>query len=153
MSFGQAVSTCLSKYVDFTGRARRSEFWWFVLFQVLVGIAASILDWLFLDQYRFNNDSNGPLQTIANLALFLPSIAVTVRRLHDIDRSGWWQLIGLVPIVGWILMLIWLIRDGQPHQNRFGYAPKGELTGSAGYQNHQNPGGYDGPQDYLPPRH
>jgi uncharacterized membrane protein YhaH (DUF805 family) len=92
MEFGQAISTCLSKYASFLGRASRPEFWWFFLFQVLASLAASLIgDWL-----------NG----VVVLALLLPGLAVGTRRLHDIGRTGWWQLIMLTGI-GYFLLMYW----------------------------------------------
>ena len=104
-----AVRTCLSKYVDFSGRARRSEFWYFVLFSFLVGIVATVLDFV-LGTDDFNN-GNGLVNTLAGLALLLPSIAVAARRLHDIGRSGWWQLIGLIPLIGFIVLIVFLAQE------------------------------------------
>lgn len=144
MSFGQAVSTVFSKYATFTGRARRAEFWWWVLFQILVGIVAGVLDrMIFPNTSIGGNGGSGPFATLTNLGLLLPTLAVTARRLHDIDRSGWRQLIGLIPLVGWIIMIVWMVRGGQPQANRFGSDPKGRWL--------EGPGG-SGPQDYVPPR-
>ena len=92
MEFGQAISTCLSKYARFSGRASRPEFWWFFLFQVLASLAASLIgDWL-----------NG----VVVLLLLLPGLAVGTRRLHDIGRTGWWQFIMLTGI-GYFLLMYW----------------------------------------------
>ena len=92
MEFGQAISACFSKYATFSGRASRPEFWWFFLFQVLASLAASMVgDWL-----------NG----VVVLALSLPGLAVGTRRLHDIGRTGWWQLIMLTGI-GYFLLMYW----------------------------------------------
>jgi uncharacterized membrane protein YhaH (DUF805 family) len=92
MEFGQAISTCLSKYASFSGRATRPEFWWFFLFQVLASLAASLIgDWL-----------NG----LVVLVLLLPGLAVGTRRLHDIGKTGWWQLIMLTGI-GYFLLMYW----------------------------------------------
>ena len=92
MEFGQAISTCLSKYASFSGRASRPEFWWFFLFQVLASLAASLIgDWL-----------NG----VVVLLLLLPGLAVGTRRLHDIGKTGWWQLIMLTGI-GYLLLMYW----------------------------------------------
>jgi uncharacterized membrane protein YhaH (DUF805 family) len=144
MDFMTAVRTCLSKYVDFSGRARRSEFWYFVLFSFLVGIVATVLD-LVLGTDDFNN-GNGLVNTLAGLALLLPSIAVAARRLHDIGRSGWWQLIGLaslpviyvVPLLGLlvllgtvILLVVWFCTDSKD-DNQYGPHPKRE-AGTGGY--------------------
>ena len=92
MGFGEAISACFRKYVGFSGRARRSEYWWFVLFTVLVGIVAGILDGVLGLKPAMGGAGNGPIGSITSLALFLPSLAVAVRRLHDTDRSGFWLL-------------------------------------------------------------
>ena len=141
MDFMTAVRTCFSKYVTFAGRARRSEFWFFVLFTFVVGLVASFIDFV-LGTDDFNNDT-GLVNTLSGLALFLPSIAVAARRLHDIGRSGWWQLVGLVsipvivvvPLLGLlvalasiILLLVWFCVDSGP-DNQYGPHPK---TGPAG---------------------
>jgi uncharacterized membrane protein YhaH (DUF805 family) len=124
MSFTAAVRSVLSQYVGFAGRARRSEYWWYVLFTVLVGIVASILDMAFGTDFDGSVTSSGLFGLIANLALLLPSLAVGVRRLHDTDRSGWWLLIGLIPFIGLIVLLVFFVQDGTPAENRFGPSPK-----------------------------
>ena len=116
MDIQTAVKTCFNKYATFSGRARRSEFWWFILAVVIVNLIVEAV--------------GGDLFSIIfSLATFVPSIAVTARRLHDIDKSGWWQLIGLIPIVGWIIMIIWCAKEGSTVPNRFGAPAKtvGEL--------------------------
>jgi uncharacterized membrane protein YhaH (DUF805 family) len=115
MGFPEAVRSVLSQYAGFTGRARRSEYWWFVLFNVLVSMAASTLD---------NAIGTKLFSPLLSLALFLPGLAVAVRRLHDTDRSGWKILIGLIPIVGWIMLIVFACQDSQPGPNRFGPSPK-----------------------------
>ncbi len=95
MNFGQAISTCFAKYAAFSGRASRAEFWWFFLFQMLVFIVASMVSDL--------------LYGLASLGLLLPSLAVGTRRLHDIGRSGWWQLIMLTGI-GLLLLIYWWVQ-------------------------------------------
>ena len=117
MSFYDAVRSALSKYATFSGRASRSEFWFFYLFWLLACGIAGVIDALII------NSSFSPLTTIAVLGLLIPFIAVTIRRLHDIDRSGWWQLLPLVPIVGAIILLIWWCKPGTPGSNRFGSNP------------------------------
>lgn len=109
MDFGQAIKTCLNKYATFDGRAGRAEFWWFVLFNVLVSIAASIV-W-----HRLGN--------VAGLVLLLPSLAVGARRLHDIGKSGWFQLLWLVPIIGLIILVYWAVQKGDPNSNEYGPPP------------------------------
>jgi uncharacterized membrane protein YhaH (DUF805 family) len=123
MSFQDAIRTCLQrKYADFHGRARRSEYWFFALFTAIVGAVGGILDSII--GIRSGTYGTGPIQGILQLALLLPGLAVGVRRLHDIGRSGWWLLIGLIPFVGWIILLIFFVQDSQP-ANQYGPNPKG----------------------------
>jgi uncharacterized membrane protein YhaH (DUF805 family) len=128
MDFMTAVRTCLSKYVDFTGRARRSEFWYFILFSFLVQVVTSILDAIIGTDY--DTFSGGLISTLASLALFLPSLAVSARRLHDIGKSGWWQLLAIIPIIGWIMVIIWYCTDTKPGANQYGPDPKNDLPGA-----------------------
>lgn len=122
MDFMTAIRTCLSKFVDFSGRARRSEYWYFALFTFLVSIVTSILDAFLGTDY--DNTSGGLVNTLVGLVLFLPSLAVGVRRLHDTGRSGWWILIGLIPIIGWIILIVWFCTDSTS-DNQYGPNPKG----------------------------
>jgi uncharacterized membrane protein YhaH (DUF805 family) len=124
MTFIAAVRSVLSQYVEFGGRARRAEYWWFVLFTVLVGVVTSILDLALGTEFEGSIASSGLFSLIANLALLLPSLAVAVRRLHDTDRSGWWILIALIPLIGAIVLLVFFVQDGTPGPNRFGPSPK-----------------------------
>jgi uncharacterized membrane protein YhaH (DUF805 family) len=133
MSFQDAIRTCLQrKYVDFTGRARRSEYWFFFLFTAIAGLVGAILDAIFgirSDVYS----GTGPIEGLIHLALLLPSLAVGARRLHDTGRSGWWLLIGLIPVVGWIILIVFFVQDSQP-DNKYGPNPKGVGQGySASY--------------------
>ncbi|MBL6279919.1 DUF805 domain-containing protein [Micromonospora fiedleri] len=121
MSFPDAIRSVLSKYATFRGRARRSEYWWFSLFLLLVGIVASVLDSALGVDFE---GSGGPVSLLVNLALLLPSLAVAARRLHDIDRTGWWLLLAFIPIVGWIVLLVFALQNGTPGPNRFGPSPK-----------------------------
>jgi uncharacterized membrane protein YhaH (DUF805 family) len=114
MGFADAITVCFAKYAVFAGRARRSEYWFFALFEALVNIVAGVIDNLV--------NSDWP-SMLVSLGLLLPSLAVAVRRLHDIDRSGWWLLIGLIPVVGWIVLLIWACMKGTAGPNRFGPDP------------------------------
>ncbi|HTC08992.1 MAG TPA: DUF805 domain-containing protein [Acetobacteraceae bacterium] len=113
MSFGQAVSACFGKYVTFSGRAIRSEYWYWALFLLIVGLILGAIDWTL--PYHF-------LLAFFDLATILPGLAVMVRRLHDLDRSGWWWLILFVPLVGPILLIVWMCTRGTPGPNRFGPA-------------------------------
>lgn len=110
-TYQQAILTCLKKFADFKGRARRSEFWYFELFCVLISLIFSIF---------INED----VATIAMLITLIPNIAVSVRRLHDINRSGWWMLIALVPIIGILLLLFWATQEGSSTSNQYGEPPK-----------------------------
>ena len=117
----------LKKYADFSGRARRREYWVFVLFNLIISVVLSVCD-VVLGTYSAAA-SIGILSGIYTLAVLIPGIAVTVRRLHDTGRSGWWILIVLVPIVGWIVLLVFMLLDTQPGQNAYGPSPKaGEAT-------------------------
>jgi uncharacterized membrane protein YhaH (DUF805 family) len=109
MTFGESIKVCLAKYAGFSGRASRSEFWWFLLFAILVQAAGGAIQEV--------------LGALVGLALLLPSLAVGARRAHDIDKSGWWQLVGLIPIIGWILVIYWFAQPGAAGDNRFGAAP------------------------------
>jgi uncharacterized membrane protein YhaH (DUF805 family) len=106
MTLSQAVSRCLNQYATFDGRASRPEFWWFALAQLLVVAAASIV--------------GDRLGALVALGLLLPTLAVTARRLHDMGRSGWWQLIYFLPFIGGLLLLWWLSRPSESGANRFG---------------------------------
>ena len=115
---------CLTKkYVCFSGRARRQEYWMFVLFNIIAafvvgfigGFLASVTG---VDAFAF-------LGAIYNLAVLIPSFAVFCRRMHDTGRSGWWWLIGLIPFVGWIVLLVFCCLDSQPGENQYGPNPKG----------------------------
>jgi len=116
MNFQTSIKTCFNKYADFSGRALRSEFWWFVLFSLLGGIVSVIIDVMILG---YSTESNGPINLIFTVALILPGIAVTARRLHDINKSGWWQLIELT-IIGILLIIIWNATEGEKKKNKYG---------------------------------
>jgi len=115
MGFTEAVQTCLTKYVGFEGRAARPEYWWFALALALAYLVA-----ILIDTYVINYPV---LRILLWLATILPSLGVGVRRLHDTDRSGWWLLISVIPIIGTIVLIVWLATAGSPGQNRFGAQP------------------------------
>ena len=117
MSLSTSVKVCFKKYATFDGRARRSEFWYFCLFCLLIGIVTLYIDISILG-YSVEEEYT-PSNTIAYLAVFIPSISVTARRLHDIGKSGWWMLLALTGI-GIILLIIWYATDGEKKKNRFG---------------------------------
>lgn len=111
----------LKKYAVFEGRARRAEFWYFALFNIIVGFIINIISGLFGDKY-------GIMGIIYQIGVIVPSIAVAARRLHDINKSGWWQLIGLIPLIGWIWYLVLVCTDSDVGDNRFGPNPKGSIA-------------------------
>ncbi len=108
-------------YFDFNGRARRQTFWYFVLVYFVIAIVLGIIQ-------SFLNTSI--LTGLLSLALLLPNLGLAVRRLHDIDRSGWWILIGIIPILGWALLIYWYVQPGTAGANQFGADPK--AGGAAG---------------------
>ena len=115
------VDALKNKYATFTGRARRTEYWMFVLFSIIFAIVASIIDAII---------TGGLLGVVYTLAVIIPSIAVAVRRLHDTNRSGWWMLLGLVPLVG-LVLIYFLVLDSQPGDNEYGPNPKGVPAAAA----------------------
>jgi len=119
MSFVEAIRSVLTQYVGFSGRARRAEYWYFFLFECIVNFVLSMLGNI-TDMNFFNI-----LITLFNLAVFLPGLAVCFRRMHDTGKSAWYLLIGLVPIVGQILIMLWFIKDSEPGTNQYGPNPKG----------------------------
>jgi uncharacterized membrane protein YhaH (DUF805 family) len=122
MQFQDAIRSGFRNYVTFSGRASRSEFWYWTLFALLVAIASSIVD-----HTIFPFASTGPIEGLTSLVLFLPGLAVSIRRLHDIDRTGWWWLIAFT-VIGIILLLVWACTRGTAGANRYGADP---LAGGA----------------------
>ena len=129
MGFSQAVKTCFSKYATFSGRARRSEFWRFaqliLIISFLLGFIPVIIRFFILDFII------KMLEILAWLVFLIPSLAVSARRLHDIGKSGWWLLLGFIPIAGPIVLLVWFCTDSQPGENQWGANPK-ETTNEDG---------------------
>lgn len=107
----------IEKYVEFTGRSRRKEYWTFVLVNFVISILLSGLDSV-VGLFGF-------VATLFGLFVFLPSLAVGVRRLHDIGKSGWWLLIGFIPLIGLIVLIYFFVQDGEPGSNMYGANPKG----------------------------
>jgi uncharacterized membrane protein YhaH (DUF805 family) len=123
MTFGEAINSVLSKYATFTGRASRAEFWHWVVVFVLLTIITRIVDGaLFASsmQEAFYVHDNRPLTSITILALLIPNIALAVRRLHDIGRSGWWMLLMLIPLIGPLVLLYWYVQPSEDGPNQFG---------------------------------
>ncbi len=120
MNFTQAIQSGFQNYVGFSGRAVRSEYWYWYLFFLLVAIATALIDFVLFPRVDIS-----PVNTLAELALLLPSVAVSVRRLHDLDRTGWWLFIILIPLIGAIVLLVWFCMRGTVGPNRFGPDPLG----------------------------
>jgi uncharacterized membrane protein YhaH (DUF805 family) len=110
----------LRKYMTFFGRACREEYWSFVLFQIIITLVIGIIDLLLKDAYML-------LSLVYYLVTLIPTIAVSVRRLHDVGRSGWWLLLNIIPFCG-IILLIFFLSDSQPHTNAYGPSPKDKDT-------------------------
>ncbi|MGR3363885.1 MAG: DUF805 domain-containing protein [Maritimibacter harenae] len=131
----EAVRTVFSKYATFTGRARRAEFWWFVLFYIIVNFILGLIDSVLFGtttttETSFSAETDTPiLSGIFWLATIIPYIAVGVRRLHDTNRSGWWLLLGFIPLIGAIILIVWFATGGDRGRNRFGDDP---IDGSGG---------------------
>lgn len=143
MTFSKATKICFSKYATSTGRASRSEYWWFYLFIILGTIFFGVIDAIV---FGFDDSDPSPISSVFSLATFIPTIAVTIRRLHDVDRSGWWQVApisfilltgimaaieaiilaiaaGVAAFICIILLIVWLIKRGTIGDNRFGSDP------------------------------
>ena len=112
----------LKNYATFSGRARRKEYWMFFLISALISIVLTLLD-ILLGTYSVEYEA-GLFSGLYSLLILIPSIAVVVRRLHDTDRSGWWILISLIPIIGVLVLFVFTCLDSQPGTNRFGVNPK-----------------------------
>jgi len=120
MGFVEAIQSGLNNYVNFSGRASRSEMWFWILFQLLATIVAAMVSGILA---AIIGNAGWVIYTIVILGLILPTLAVEIRRLHDLDRSGWWFFITLVPFVGAIILLIFFCTEGTRGPNRFGSNP------------------------------
>lgn len=130
MGFSEAIQSGFQNYVNFEGRSGRAAYWWWVLFTVIVSVVAGIIDRAIGSSVVTTPEAAGMTSTgigvitsIASLLLFLPSLAVAVRRLHDTDRSGWWVLLNVIPFIGWIIVVIMLLQPGSLGLNRYGPPP------------------------------
>ena len=115
--------TVLKKYLVFDGRAGRAEYWYFILFNMIVYIGLAIIDTVTGMKLGSGETAPGLLSTLYSLGVFLPGIGVSIRRLHDADRSGLWMLISLIPCIGGIIVLVYMIQAGTPGENKFGPPP------------------------------
>ena len=120
MGFTDAIKSGFQKYIGFSDRAARSEYWYWALFVLLLQIVGWLID---MTLFGFNTTGVNPIGSIFSLATFLPGLAVSIRRLHDIDRAGWWVLLGLIPVIGWIVLIYWACLRGTVGTNRFGSDP------------------------------
>ena len=108
-------------YVTFTGRSRRKAYWMFVLFNIIAAVLAGVIDNVL---GLAGKDGYGPISGLYSLAVFIPGLALAIRRLHDTGRTGWWMLLGLIPLFGWIILLIFFVTNSQPGSNQYGPNPK-----------------------------
>src|SRR3954469_11540856 len=132
----------LKKYAEFKGRARRKEYWMFFLINLIIAVVIAFVEGMF--------GSPGIIGMLYSLAVLLPAIGVTVRRLHDTDRTGWWILVFLIPLIGWIVLLVFMVLDSQPGDNEYGPNPKPvaaqpprralRMGGALGAARHARPG-------------
>ena len=130
MTFSQSIKSVFSKYADFSGRATRSEFWDFYLFHFLVVMVYYIALFAMLGSGSRDSSAVGYLSVliiIYALVMTIPSLAVTVRRLHDTGHSGWWIFLNLIPVIGSIVLFIWYVTDSDPDTNEYGDNPKQEF--------------------------
>ena len=117
VTFKEAVERAIKQnYCNFSGRASRSEYWWYVLFTFILGIVIGII-------FCWNQNVMNTVNGLVNLALLLPGLGLCVRRLHDIGKSGWWLFIALIPIIGWIILVVWYCKDSQMQPNEYGPVP------------------------------
>ena len=122
MSFFEAVKSVFTQYVGFSGRARRSEYWWYTLFLFIVGFILGLIIGI------TGNQNMNYLILVFELAVFLPTLSVSVRRLHDTGKSGWWVLLSLIPVIGSIILIIFYVMDSEPGSNQYGPNPKAEYA-------------------------
>lgn len=108
----------LKKYAVFSGRSQRAEYWYFFLFNIIIGVALSIISAVI-------GGNKNILGILYSLAVFIPGLAVSIRRLHDVGKSGWMILISLIPLIGTIWLLVLMVRDSNPGENKYGQNPKG----------------------------
>ena len=124
MNMMTAVKTALTKYATFNGRATRPEYWWWILAMIILFTVLGLIDGAviapLLGFEAFDPEAGQPVSFIASLGLLLPNLAVSARRLHDTDRSAWWLLLGLIPLIGTLVLLFFYVQRGTDGPNRFG---------------------------------
>lgn len=119
VSFSQAVRMAFDSYCRFQGRSSRSEYWWWVLFVAILSFCIGIIEGIL----GFSMTAVQTTSGILSLVLLLPGLGLSVRRLHDIGKSGWWVLLGFIPVVGAIILIIWYAQNSQMHDNQYGPVP------------------------------
>ena len=120
LSFGEAVNKALAQnYCNFSGRASRSEYWWYALFTMILSVVIGFV----LGIFGAGSTAVSVIQGLVSLALLLPGLGLCVRRLHDISKSGWWIFISLVPLLGAILLIVWFCKPSDPGMNQYGPEP------------------------------
>jgi len=125
MTFTNAIATCFRKYADFSGRARRSEYWMFMLFTTIVEVLTTVIFTTIIPlTVEIDGSEFSIVYLVACVIFILPKLAVSVRRLHDIGKSGWFYLISLIPVVGQIIFFIWCVKDSEARTNKYGQDPK-----------------------------
>ncbi len=127
MNFTAAIRSFWSRFADFKGRSRRSEYWYVQLFLVVTNLAVAGIDLALMDGDvdRFiANGGGGIVGLIWVFATIVPALAVLIRRLHDTGKTGWWALVGFIPFVGAIVLLVFTVTDSSPGENKYGTSPK-----------------------------
>jgi uncharacterized membrane protein YhaH (DUF805 family) len=122
MNFSEAIQSGFSNYFNFSSRAQRSAFWYWILFTVVGAQIASVVDWA---TFGMELGKISPISGIFNLLTCIPCVSVGVRRLHDIGRSGWWLLLVFLVLIGWIVLVYWWCQQGEAGTNRYGPNPLG----------------------------
>ena len=117
-TFVGALKDGFARYVDFKTRSTRSQYWWFTLWSIIFSIVTGIID------LALGMGDTGPVGMIASLVLFLPSIALGVRRLHDIGRTGWWMLLVFIPLIGWLILIVFYCTKSKAEPNKWGPEPQ-----------------------------
>ena len=123
MTLQESFATCIKKYADFSGRAPRSEYWWFILAQFLLGLVAGFVLGFIGGIMGMGTSLADIGSVVLMLGLFLPALGVAIRRLHDTGKSGWWYLLVFIPIIGWLVLLYWFVQPSTEGTNEYGEAP------------------------------
>ncbi len=131
MNFWEAINSAFKNYATFKGRACRSEFWYFFLFCILISLIAQQID------FALHQNESGAISGIVSIILLVPGIALQVRRLHDIGKSGWWFFLNLIPLLGQIALIVFSCMRGHAETNQYGDNPLAEMMTDAGISSQQ----------------